>query len=145
MCSSPFSATRKLRTLGAKGHTCKGTPLQASTEQSEQFYNKCYCCHVLFFIQDQLFNHPTSFLINTGSPVLLLKNNLWNLLKPPGTVLSPWGGNKLVGVNGTSIHSQGSHKVTIKIMDREFVSTMVIIDDLAVTQCHISWKPTTVI
>ena len=85
-----------------------------------------------FFIQGQLFNHPTSFLVDTGSPVSLLKSNLWNLSKPPGTVLSPWGGNKLVGVNGTSIHTQGSHKVTIKIMDREFVSTMVIIDDLAV-------------
>ena len=85
-----------------------------------------------FFIQGQLFNHPTSFLVDTGSPVSLLSSNVWNLSKPPGTVLSPWGGNKLVGVNGTSIHSQGSYKVTIKIMDREFVSTMVIIDDLAV-------------
>ena len=44
----------------------------------------------------------------------LLKSNLWNLSKPPGTVLSPWGGNKLVGVNGASIHRQDHTKSPLK-------------------------------
>ena len=84
-----------------------------------------------FFIQGQLFKHPISFLVDTGSPVSLLQSKVWNMTKPPGTVLSPWGGNKLAGVNGTDLHSQGSIDVTITILNKTFVLTMVVIDDLA--------------
>ena len=62
----------------------------------------------------------------------LVQNKVWNLSKPPGNVLRPWGGNKLAGVNGTALHSQGSSDVTIAIKGKIFVITMVIIDDLAV-------------
>ena len=79
-----------------------------------------------------LFNHPTSFLVDTGSPVSLLQSKVWNMTKPPETVLSPWGGNKLAGVNGTELYRQGSIDVTITIMNKTFVLTMVVIDDLAV-------------
>ena len=85
-----------------------------------------------FFIQGQLFDRPTSFLVDTGSPVSLVQNKVCILSKPPGNVLRPWGGNKLAGVNGTALHSQGSSDVTITIKGKIFVITMVIIDDLAV-------------
>ena len=67
----------------------------------------------LFFIQGQLFKHSLPFLIDTGSAVSLLQSAVWNQSKPPGTVLRLWVGNKLVGVNGTNLHIQGSANVTI--------------------------------
>ena len=86
----------------------------------------------LYFIQGQLFNRPTSFLVDTGSPVSLVQSNVWNQSKPPGTFLRPCGGNKLVGVNGSSLNIQGSANVTITLMNRTFVCTMVIVDDITV-------------
>ena len=42
------------------------------------------------------------------------------------------GGNKLAGVNGTDLHCRGSFDVTITIMNKTFLLTMLIIDDQAV-------------
>ena len=85
-----------------------------------------------FFIQGQLFKHSLPFLIDTGSAVSLLQSAVWNQSKPPGTILSPWVGNKLVGVNGTNLHIQGSANVTITVMNQAFTCTMVVVDDLTV-------------
>ena len=57
---------------------------------------------------------------------------MWNQTRPPETALSPWGGNKIVGVNGTSLHIQGSANVTITVMNKTFRCTMVIVDDMTV-------------
>ena len=85
-----------------------------------------------FFIQGQLFKHPLSFLLDTGSAVSLLKSAVWYQSKPTGSALSSWGGNKLVGVNGTKLHIEGSADVTITIMNRTFACKMVVVDDLTV-------------
>ena len=132
VCSSPFSATGKLGTLSAKGHTCEGNPIQASSELLNNYIINVNAAMSSFFIQDQLFSHPTSFLVDTGSPVSLIQSNVWNHSKPPGTVPRPCGGNKLVGVNGSSLNIQGSANVTITLMNRTFVCTMVIVDDITV-------------
>ena len=97
MCSSPVSATGKLGTLGAKGRACEGNPIQASSELLNNYIINVNAAMSSFFIQGQLFNIPTSFLVDTGSPVSLVQSNVWNQSKPPGTVLRPCGGNKLVG------------------------------------------------
>ena len=57
---------------------------------------------------------------------------MWNQTRPPETALNPWGGNKIVGVNGTSLHIQGSANVTITVMNKTFRCTMVIVDDMTV-------------
>ena len=119
-------------TLGAKGRACEGNPIQASPEHLNNFIVNVNAAMSSFFIQGRLFKHPMSFLVDTGSPVSLLQSKVWNLLKPPGTVLSPWGGNKLAGVNGTDLHCRGSFDVTITIMSKTFLLTMLIIDNLAV-------------
>ena len=85
-----------------------------------------------FFIQGQLFKHSLSFFIDTGSAVSMLQSAMWNQSKPPGSVLSPWGGNKLVGVNGSNLHIHGSANVTIAFMNQAFTCTMVVVDDLTV-------------
>ena len=85
-----------------------------------------------FFIQGQLFKHPISFLVDTGSPVSLLQSAIWNQTRSSDTVLNPWGGNKLVGVNGTSLHIHGLANVTITVLNKTFVCTMVIVDDITV-------------
>ena len=41
-------------------------------------------------------------------------------------------GNKLVGVNGSSLNIQESANVTITLMNRTLVCTMVIVDDITV-------------
>ena len=70
-----------------------------------------------FFIQYQLYKHSLSFLIDTGSAISLLQSAVWNQSKPPGTALNLWGGNELVGVNGTNLHIQGSANITITIVN----------------------------
>ena len=86
----------------------------------------------LLFIQGQLFRRPTSFLVDTGSPVSLVQSKVWKLAKPPGSVLRPCGGNELVGVNASNLLIQGSANVTITLMNKIFKCTMVIIDDIMV-------------
>ena len=130
VCNSPFSAAGKLGTLGVKGHACEGNPIQASSEHLNNYIINVNAAMSSFFIQGQLFDRPTSFLVDTGSPVSLVQSKVWNLSKPPGIVLRPLGGNKLAGVNDTALHSQGSSDVTITIKGKIFVITMVIIDDL---------------
>ena len=90
-----------------------------------------------FFIQGQLFKHPISFLVDTGSPVSLLQSAIWNQARSSDTVLNPWGGNKLVGVNSTSLHIHGSANVTITVLNKTFACTMVIVDDITVDAIYI--------
>ena len=62
----------------------------------------------------------------------LVQSNVTNQLKPLGTVLRPCAGNKLVRVNGSNLHIQGSANVTITLMNRTFECTTVIVDDITV-------------
>ena len=132
MCGPQNSAAGKLETLGAKGRACEGNPIQASSELLNNHIINVNTAMSSFFIQGQLFKYPISFLVDTGSPVSLLHSTIWNQTKSSDTVLNPWGGNKLVGVNGTSLHIHGSANVTISVLNKTFACAMVIVDDITV-------------
>ena len=83
------------------GRVCEGNHIQASPEHLKNHIINVNAAISSFFIQGQLFNLPTSFLIDTESPVSLLQSAVWNQTRPPETALNSWGGNKIVGVNGT--------------------------------------------
>ena len=55
----------------------------------------------------------TTFVVDTGAAVSLLRADLWEKIQSPGALLEPWTNTSLVGANGTPIDVLGSVTVTL--------------------------------
>ena len=69
---------------------------------------------------------PTTFILDTGAAITLLRKDLWDKLPPSKKQLEPWEGRPLVGVAGTSLDVCGSAVVEIIIAGESFRNTVVV-------------------
>ena len=46
---------------------------------------------------------PVAFLLDTGSVLTILSNNIWDICKQPDDKLEPWNQESLVGAEGTTL------------------------------------------
>ena len=58
---------------------------------------------------------PTTFIIDTGAAVILLRKDMWDKLPQGGKLLTPWDGTPLVGVAGNPLEVWGSVIVEVEI------------------------------
>ena len=71
-----------------------------------------------------------ALLIDTGSPVSILRGDLWDKSEQSGKKLNPWTGNPLVGVNGVPLAIRGCVLVEIKLLQERFQHQVLIVDSL---------------
>ena len=62
-----------------------------------------------------IYNSPVSFLIDTGTRVLLLSKAVWDNIKPAKERFNPMVTHRLVGVDGIPIKVEGTVSTPIKI------------------------------
>ena len=71
-----------------------------------------------------------ALLIDTGSPVSILRGDLWDKSEQSGKKLNPWTGKPLVGVNGVPLAIRGCVLVEIKLLQERFQHQVLIVDSL---------------
>ena len=69
-------------------------------------------------------------LIDTGSPVTLLRGDVWDKCNKKHQELELWMGQQLVGVNGTPLAIRGFAVVEILLSQVTFKHQMLIVDSL---------------
>ena len=78
----------------------------------------------------EVYGTPVSFLIDTGAGVCLLKDEVWNKVKPEGSVLKPLKVHGLVGVDGIPIKVQGSATINLSIEGQTFNHDFIIANQI---------------
>ena len=73
---------------------------------------------------------PVSILIDTGAGVCLLTDEVWNKVKPEGSVLKPLKVHGLVGVDGIPIKVQGSATINLSIEGQPFNHDFIIANQI---------------
>ena len=68
----------------------------------------------------------TTFLVDTGAAVSLLRKDIWDKLLRDSSSLTPWTGSPLVGVAGNPLEVWGSAVVDIAMAGEVFRSTIVV-------------------
>ena len=68
----------------------------------------------------------TTFVVDTGAAVSVLRADLWEKIQSPGALLEPWTNTSLVGANGTPIDVLGSATVTLTVAETAFPARVVI-------------------
>ena len=73
---------------------------------------------------------PVSFLIDTGAGVCLLKDEVWNKVKPEGSILKPLKVHRLVGVNGIPNKVQRYATINLSIAGKTFNHDFIIANQI---------------
>ena len=119
------STTGKLTALDAKGRASEGQPIQAQQQNCSLYSVNPVLAYQLEGTINQI---PTSFVLDTGAAVTLLRHDLWRQV---GTgKLEPWAGANLVSANGSPIVVHGTVKVVLRFADIDFPTQMVVVDGL---------------
>lgn len=69
-------------------------------------------------------------MLDTGAAVTLLRKDLWDELGGLGTVLAPWTGSELVGVEGSPIRVHGEAQVKVSSGGEPLCVNLVVADSL---------------
>ena len=72
----------------------------------------------------------TSLLIDTGSPVTLLRGDVWDQCKNESQMLEPWIEQRLVGVDGTPLAVRGSTLIDLELDGTVLKQRALIVDSL---------------
>ena len=72
----------------------------------------------------------TSLLIDTGSPVTLVRGDVWDQCKKESQMLEPWIEQRLVGVDGTPLAVRGSTLVDLELDGTVLKHRALIVDSL---------------
>ena len=127
LCHQKPQASGKLTTLGAKWRACKGIPKEASD------------IHIVsvdpvpaYRITGQVHDSTAMFFLDKGAAVTLLQKSLWDQVKPDRTNLEPWTGQRLVGVDGTTLQVHGVMTVQLFIAEEIFATNVIVVEGLAV-------------
>ena len=72
----------------------------------------------------------TTFVVDTGAVVILLRADPWERIQSPDALLEPWTDTSLVGANGTPIHVLGSATVTLTVAETVFLVWVVVVKQL---------------
>ena len=139
----PPEGLRKAKTIvchtcGQEGHFAKGCavkhkPISVAKQETKLTQNT----HALpinnvfsYTLACEVYGTPVSFLIDTGAGVCLLKDEVWNRVKPNGSVLKPLKVHGLVGVDGVPIKVQGSATISLSIAGQKFNHDFVIANQI---------------
>ena len=124
--SHRFTGPGKLTTFGATGRAYEGTQSKAINIYNAFPRNS----PTSYTVTGTVFTTPTSFLLDTGAAVSILRHDVWNQAKPADSNLHPWTGQPLVSVDGTPLTLYGYTVVPIHLADLSFECTVVIADGL---------------
>ena len=72
----------------------------------------------------------TSLLIDTCSPVTLLRGDVWDQCKKESQMLEPWIEQRLVGMDGTPLAVHGSTLVNLELDGTVLKQRALIVDSL---------------
>ena len=115
-CTSPKQNAGKLLTLRANGQAQESEIGEASIPI------------FVYSLSGMVFHHPTSFILDTGAAVTLLRKDTWDHARPRAAELDTW---KLISVDGSPLHIHGHAGVKINLGDMEFSHHVVIAEDLS--------------
>ena len=72
-----------------------------------------------------------SFLLDTGVSITLLRKDIWERVSAVSrNSLSPWSGQCLVGVNGSSLQVFGHSELQFMLSGREFMAQVLVVSPL---------------
>ena len=99
-CSRSAPASADGRPLGDSVGNCKAINMHNVLTSSAAYH-----------IYGQVFTTQTSFLLDTGASVSLLRKDIWDhaTSTTPGPILEPWTGQKLVSVDGSPLTAWTCH------------------------------------
>ena len=117
----------KLTTLDAKRRACEGIPKEAS-----DIYIVSVDPVPAYRITGQVNDSKAMFVLDTGAAVTLLQKSLWDQVNPDGTNPAPWTGQRLVGVDGTTLQVHGVATVQLFIAEETFATNVIVVEGLAV-------------
>ena len=74
--------------------------------------------------------HNTSFLVDTGAAVTLMRKDTWDQVNDGVAELEPWKERQLVGVDGTPLQVYGQACVEIVLDGTNYPSAIVVVGPL---------------
>ena len=83
-------------------------------------------------ITGQVNDRTVMFVLDTGAAVTLLQKSLWDQVKPDRTNLETWNGQRLVGIDGTTLQVHGVMTVQLFIAEEIFAMNVIVVEGLAV-------------
>ncbi len=84
-------------------------------------------------VEGKVCDVPISFLLDTGAAVTLLRKDAWERVSAGGGVhLSPWSGERLVGVDGSPLQVFGKAEVGLILSGREFRAQALVVSPLTI-------------
>ena len=113
---------------GQEGHFTRG--LCQSYKPASSQHQTGHCCggssQSFYTVSGSTQGIPTTFIIDTGAAVTLLRKDMWDKLPQGGKLLTPWDGSPLVGVAGNPLEVWGSVIVEVEIAGETFRTRMVV-------------------
>ena len=130
LCSQdyPASTARKLIALDAKGRASEGQPIQAQQNCKLDCPLYSVCPALAYQLEGTVNQTPTSFVLDTGAAVTLLRLDHWNQTET--TQLKPWDGANLISANGSPITVHGTVTVVLNFAGVNFPTQVVVVDGL---------------
>ena len=83
MCGTPRCKAGKLDTLGAKGQATEGDPIKAPDKTVIGIYP--VNAVPAYSVRGRVYDRDTTFILDTGAAVSLLRGNVWDEARPPET------------------------------------------------------------
>ena len=115
---------------GQEGHYARGCAKPRRTNRPAPETNNDTVAVVpvsrSFIVSGSTNGVPTTFILDTGAAVTLLRKDVWDKLQMNDTSLEAWDGNPLVGVSGKPLEIWGSAKVKVEIAGEVFNTRVVV-------------------
>ena len=123
---SAGTSTRKRQTLSSMSQ-----PLRVGKSKA---YNNLNVSTLVptgaYKIRGKVNQLATSLLIDTGSPVTLVRGDVWDQCKKESQMLEPWIEQRFVGVDGTPLAVRGSTLVDLELDGTVLKQRALIVDSL---------------
>ena len=124
----PASTAGKRIALDAKGRASEGQPIQAQQNCKPDCPLYSVCPALAYRLEGTVNLTPTSFVLDTGAAVTLLRLDHWNQTET--TQLKPWDGANLISANGSPITVHGTVTVVLNFAGVNFPTQVVVVDGL---------------
>ena len=101
-------------------HADLGSTIVFSVNSSSSFSN-----------QGHIHGTPTTFPVDTGSIISIMKSTVWVQIDPGNQQLTPYNGPQLISVEGTPLSIQGKASADIFLGRERFQVPMIVVDQLS--------------